>query len=334
MNLQQELFRGYLDDYALDIKEVAQTEGGWRVSTDKGDKRLLYCRDVNLLRWSHHWREKLVADGLRHVERYMVTKTGKHWIEDNIGCFALSDWWEGGKEWPDEKEIRMNGYKTAGIFLGSIHRSADLEQEMYRGRYRRKGTINQTELQKNMHLIHGLIQDISREKPASEQKWFAYNLSCVEERTNKAQTFYFASGAEADCIPLSFVFIDLSCFVYWEEDWYITGLHNCVLVPRHEDTLSLLQQILEKEEGIGGIRAFLDGYFSVRAMPESERTYLLALLSYPGSILASLEDCQSPGSLLADERERLLLEMARQTEKEAIFACIKEWDVLSGEESV
>lgn len=325
MNLQEERLRNHLDGYPFTICEVRHEENGWYALTDRGKKRIIYCQDENLIRWSHSWREYLVNQGFRHVERYLVNGQGEHWISDLAGSYALSDYWEQDYDWSKRNELQMKGYQTFGELLAHIHLCFDNVEEVYRGRYRKKGTLNETRLKSSYRYLHAIIKEIESRQ---SDNWLLYNLSRVAERVRKAEALYEASGGENDRTPLSFAHMPLSSLVYWEPCWYITGLHNPVLVPRHEDTVTLLEQIYEISD-TEGVNQFLSAYASVRRIPVPEKNYLLALLCYPLPVLSGLEGLPQ----LSEERERIIAGFHLQGQREKILRCVTEMRVLYEEDS-
>lgn len=328
MNLQEERLRNHLDGYPFTIREVRHEENGWYVLTDRGRKRIIYCQDENLIRWSHSWREYLVNQGFRHVERYLVNGQGEHWVSDSTGTYALSDYWEQDYGWSKRNELQMEGYRTFGELLAYIHLCFDSVEEVYRGRYRKKGTLNETRLKSSYRHLHTITKEIESRQRDTKDNWLLYNFSRVVERVRKAEALYEVSGVENDRTPLSFAHVPLSSLVYWEPCWYITGLHNPVLVPRHEDTVALLEQIHEMS-GTEGVIQFLSAYASVRRIPVSEKSYLLALLCYPLPILSGLESLSYP----PEERERITAGFQLQGQREKVLQCVTEIRALYEEDS-
>ncbi|BAU26973.1 hypothetical protein DFP93_10456 [Aneurinibacillus soli] len=313
MNLHAEIFRSHLEEYPFSIDEVKQADGGWIIQTDRGCKAVLYCPDENLLRWSHSWREYLVRTGFRSVQRYLATRSGAHWITDSIGCCALFDWWEEEKSWLDDDQLRQEGYRIIGRVLGQIHAFFDERTVYYRGRYRKKGMITATRLHSACRNIHAAINQIASEPSTKDTRWLMYNITRSSERIRRAEELYKGSGVEEEVLPLSFAFVDLSSLVYWEGEWYVTGLHNPVLVPRHEDTVSLLEQIIIYD-GMESVAVFLDAYFAQRTMTEAEWNYVEALLAYPYAVLTAIEEPFQP-----DLYERVRDALVKQVQREQLL---------------
>lgn len=318
MNLHAEIFRSHLEEYPFTIYEVNQADGGWLIRTDRGDKAVLYCPDENLLRWSHSWREHLVRTGFRSVQRYLATRSGAHWITDSMGCCALFDWWEEERSWLNDQQLRQEGYRIMGRVLGQIHAFFDTKSVHYRGRYRKKGMITATRFQNARRSIRAVMNQVAQQPHGKEARWLEYNITRSKERLRRAEELYTGSGAEDDILPLSFAFIDLSSLVYWEGEWYVTGLHNPVLVPRHEDTVSLLEQIVAYDD-IESVAVFLDAYFAERTMTEAEWEYVEALIAYPQAVLEAIEEPLQP---VVYERVRAALE--KQTEREQLLYQVRQ----------
>jgi len=328
MKPHEEILRSHLEGYPFMIQEVKQAETGWYALTDRGKKRIIYCPDENLLRWSHRWREYLADQGVRQVERYLTTKQREHWISVSVGCYALSDYWEQDTTWFTHPFLQKEGYQVLGETLARIHECFESIEEVYRGRYRKKGILNETRLKNSYRHLHAAMKEMEKETMNATNKWLLYNLFRVAERVKKAEALYRASGVENDQTPLSFAYFPLSSLVYWEEAWYITGLHNPVLVPRHEDTLSILEQIHETG-GKEGVRVFLSAYAGRRSMPMRERNYLLALLSYPLPVFSRLENI----SVFVEEKERMGIDFQLQIRREHLLQCVLETQELCGEAS-
>ncbi|WP_027414867.1 hypothetical protein [Aneurinibacillus terranovensis] len=321
MEVHEHLFSGYLKAYALEVEKIENVEDGWVALTDRGAKRIIYCPDKELFQWSHTWRENLVRRGFRYVERYLATKEDEHWIEDRIGIYALSDYWPPMTQWPEDREIRLKGYESFGQILASIHADSCLVD--YRGRYRAEGTIGPEKFTN----AYQWLQTIMKEKKEGV-RWI-HNLPHVTERVQKAEELYLASKARGDTQRLSFAFVQCSQLVYWEGEWYVTGLHNPVLGPLHEDTVSLLEQIFQAENGqADALHAFLGGYTSVREWPEAEWKYVSALLCYPGRLLQQM--LAILGGYRAEEDDFVQRQFKLQMEREKILHEIALWNEQRG----
>jgi hypothetical protein len=317
MQLQQEGFRSHLEEYPFTIAEMKQEQNGWYAFTDRGKKRITYWPDENLLCWSHSWREYLAANGFRHVERYLVTKQGMHWISHHTGGYALSDCLEETEKWTEHSEVKIEGYGMIGTLLGHLHLCFENEAMVYRGRYRRKGMLTETRLQNSYRHLYAVTRELRNKKLQATEKWLLYNFSRVIERVRKAEALYAASGVESDRTPLSFAYIDLASLVRWEGAWYLTGLHNPVLVPRHEDTVSLLEQIYESG-GREGVDTFLSAYRKVRRWSLEERNYLFALLAYPLPIIMHLEVNEYGG----ESQTEIVNAFTLQGKREELLQCV------------
>jgi hypothetical protein len=328
MNLQEEQLRNHLEAYPFVVREVKQEAGNWYVLTDRGKKRITYCMDENLLRWSHSWREYLVALGFRQVERYLATGHGGHWVNDYTGCYALSDYWEKDSTWLRQSSLQTEGYRLLGILLARIHEYFDQQKEVYRGRYRKKGLLNETGFKNSYRHLYTAMSEAKNMQIGATGKWLHYNLSLVKERVRKAEALYEASGVENDRTPLSFAYFDITSLIYWEQAWYITNLHNPILVPRHEDTASIIEQIYETG-GAEGVRNFFSAYMNTRKLSVEERNYLLAVLSYPLPIVIRLENMMFSMETL----EALKAAFRLQSHREEALRCFSEMEDVPGEAS-
>lgn len=319
MSLQEERLRSHLEAYPFIIREVGQGEDGWYALTNRGKKRIIVCADESVLRWSHRWREYLVLQGFRHVERYLVTSHGAHWIVDDAVGYALSDYWTADDHWPRRPVMQATGYRVLGELLAHIHMCFDQTHESYQGPYRRRAMVDNALLASKHKQLRTINSTLKRHPTDAWNKWLSYNLSLVEERLRKAEDLYKASGVEEDRTPLSFSYFPLSSLVHWEDAWYLTGLHAPLLAPRHEDTLSVLEQVY----GMGGeegTRHFLLAYTAVRRLPDREKNYLLSLLSYPLPILIHLEN----PSALAENRNNIKIGFRLQSQREHLLRCVAE----------
>ncbi|MED0736426.1 hypothetical protein [Aneurinibacillus thermoaerophilus] len=327
MKLQHETLRSHLEEYPFAFIEVKQEKNDWYVLSDRGKKRITYCTDENLLRWSHHWRECLAASGFRYVERYIATRSGTHWISDDTGCYALSDYWEKDDSWVRHPFWQMEGYSVLGMLLARIHACSDYKIRIVPGRYCTKGILTEAALRNSYRYLDTIMQNLYNRKSA-EEKWLFYNLSRTVERVRMAEALYVASGVEHDATPLSFAYMELASLVRWEGVWYITGLHAPVLARRHEDTLSLLEQIW-RAGGADGVQAFLSAYADERRLTVEERNYLLSLLAYPLPVLLRIKSATS----LKDEQESIATGFRLQYQREQLLACVMEMHGLCGEGS-
>ncbi|MBN6186545.1 hypothetical protein JQN58_06025 [Aneurinibacillus sp. BA2021] len=325
MNLQEERLRSHLAAYPFVIREVGQGEDGWYALTDRGKKRITFYEDEFVLRWSHRWREYLVLQGFRQVERYAVTLHGTHWVEDDAVRYVLSDYWAADDTWARQPAMQADGCRVLGGILAHLHACFDQVEE---GRQARRAAPHATRLADGYTHLHAAVTKLKSGTVNTWAKWLLYNLSLVEERLRKADALYRASGVEEGRTPLSFSYFPLSSLVYWEDAWYFTGLHAPTLVPRHEDTLSALEQVYAAG-GEEGVRHFLSAYASVRQMPGHEKKYLLSLLSYPQPILA----CLAHPSALAENQTDIKAGFQLQSQREHLLRCVVGMQGTDGEDA-
>lgn len=117
----------YLEDVILReydfraIKRIRGKERVWRVLTDRGERflKLSRCNSTELS-FVRQVLEHVANHGFRRVSRFILTKYGDPFIEDQGNCYYLTDWIE-GKTCSFSKPAHL---EEAVFTLAEFHRAA------------------------------------------------------------------------------------------------------------------------------------------------------------------------------------------------------------------
>lgn len=324
MEEHHEFFRQLIEQYGLEFQSAVQVGQGWRISTNKGDKRLSHFSSQQQLALSHDWREYLAENGHRYVERYLVTKVGKREIEDATGRYVVSDYWEVGDEC-GEKKKRWEGYYDLGRVIGKTHfffEARGEEENVFPG-LQKKGMISRIRFESLYEFLQGISQG-EKSWSHSIKRFLSTNLPLLAERIHKAELFY-QSSLEGPS-RFSFSQFPLEFFCNHKEKWYVIGNHHPLISPLHEDTFSLLIEINQREKGdLKGIERFLNGYLAERDLSRKEWDFLCSMFIFPWGVmerLYALLKQKNPDEILPEEMTAIF---AKQIEQEGILQFIAHW---------
>lgn len=315
------------ENYFLECLGMEPATPGWKVITNKGNKRLLHYHSQQQLALSHGWREYLAEKGYRCVERFLVTRDGTRWVEKEEGYYTLSDFWE-PKEWPKEKKKRMEGYYQLGKLLGCLHSYfAELESSKY-GDLRKKGMFSRVRFQQIYEYFSKISADLKNKFSKETASFLKSNLPSISERVHRSESFY-EKCKEIDIF--SFPQLPLDALVYHQDRWYLTGIHVPYVVPIHEDTYAFIIQIFHQEQKeLKGVKAFLSGYLTERELPRKEWDYIFAMSVFPWGILDHLYSLFQKRNQKEITLEQITPIFARQMEQESVLEFLAQWADLRG----
>lgn len=315
------------ENYFLDFMRSESADQGWKVITNKGNKRLLHYKSQQQLALSHGWRECLADKGYRGVERFLVTRDGKRWVENEGGLYTLSDFWD-KREWPGEKKKRMEGYSQLGKMLGCIHTYFDGIEENDVKDLRKKGVLSRIRFQSLYDFFQKIPADLKRNLTTDTAQMIMGNLNSIAEKVQRAEFFYKNS---LELTSFSFPQIPLQSFIHYENRWYLTGLHFPFVIPIHEDTFSLLNQIYCQEKGeVKGVEHFLTGYLSEREISRQEWDSIFAMAIFPWGIVDRLHSILHTGNPKEITPEQIMPIFKKQIEQETVLQFLAHWADLRG----
>ena len=204
-----------IQNYFLDVVEIESTALGWKVATNKGNKRLLHYKSQQQLALSYGWREYVSNKGYRGVERFLATRDGERWIENEDGFYTVSDFWD-QREWPQEIKIRMEGYSLLGKMLGCIHTYFEGIEEDQNAELRKKGMLSRIRFQSLYDFFHKMPSEMKKNLSGETGRIILSNLPSIAERVHRAELFYKSSlDVDAFSIPQ----IPLESFINFENRW-------------------------------------------------------------------------------------------------------------------
>lgn len=310
------------ENYFLECIGIEKANQGWKVITNKGNKRFLHYKSQQQLALSHGWREYCSDNGYRGVERFLVTKDQKRWIENEDGMYTLSDFWE-QRGWPDEKKKRMDGYSLLGSMLGCIHTYFEEIDGNKFMELRKTGILSRIRFQHLYDFFGKISGDLEKKLPEKTGRIIKENLPSIAERVHRADLFHNRS---LNMDVFSYPEINLESFVNCENRWYLTGLHSPIIVPIHEDTFSLLHQIFLQENGeLKGVESFFSGYLTERELSRKEWDSIFAMAIFPWGIVDQLYSTLNASNKKEITPEQITEIFQKQLEQESVLQFLAHW---------
>lgn len=277
------------------------------LKTDKGTKILKVWEDQNKLKEIHYYKELLVKEGFRKIERFIPTREGKPYIVADNLVYTLSDSIEGLiSDVKREMDMQVVG-TTLGEFHLSISKIKTDKPFQNWSNYFERGQLNldKTELK---------LTRLKKKRELDEQ--IIESLSIIKKQVS--QSIQMAKHAEKVCLKnlatpiLCHGNLSNKSFIIDEygEGWLTDFTTPVVDMPAY-DLGKLIIKVYEKSNfNIKSITAILDYYQDVRPINKEGKLLILTYIAYPHDIWKFLY-AYSSGRVarnndLAKEYEQLL----------------------------
>lgn len=110
------LLRKVSANYYFHVYHSTFIDGGYRLDTNCGPKRVSISTDKSIVDWSFLWREILVKKGFRQIDRFIRTQDGAAYVQDQQEYIVVQDVFQG--EAVDVVELNL--VKHLGHFVGEL----------------------------------------------------------------------------------------------------------------------------------------------------------------------------------------------------------------------
>lgn len=292
----------YLEDVILReydfraIKRIRGKERVWRVLTDRGERFLKLSRcNANELFFVRQVLEHLANHGFRRVARFILTKYGDPFIEDQGNCYYLTDWIE-GKNCSFSKPAHL---EEAVFTLAEFHRAAS--------DFQLQPTFGQAQFPQNFRQEWGRWQKIFSQRGEKvrslSRKWERGKLKDSEQAkliNGKAASVYawamqasrlletedfqeLVAAERADKVVSHGAYTGSNIIICKKGSGaFAVDLDHCLQDVRVFDLAKLLARVLPQYKWDVDVGLQILGWYSdIRPLDEREQRAMVAYLAFP-----------------------------------------------------
>jgi Ser/Thr protein kinase RdoA (MazF antagonist) len=274
------------------------------VETNRGTKELRAWPRLDILRWSHAWREQMAKSGHRNVERFIRTRDGKPYVVLGRTGYTLTDYARNAKPAPFNRDTAYE----IGRLVGTMHLAQEscpfpqVQDVFHREQDHIREQIRLTREWENQEWENGDVPN---------EAWLRTQLPLVRERMEKAAAFLTTRVREDG--------LSASHDTLRPENVSDTGrgIRLGGLFPRHvsvqqRDTAHYLRhQYLQHADPVC-VHQFLDGYEEVKPLKTDDYVLLLAYLMYPLEAWKQIRICLQDKDGQESRRELVRNSLRRQ----------------------
>ncbi|HEX3032574.1 MAG TPA: CotS family spore coat protein [Bacillota bacterium] len=319
----------YLEDVILreydfrSIKRVKGQERVWRVSTDKGDRflKLARCNSTELS-FVRQVLEHIANRGFRRVARFIVTKYGDPFVEDQGSCYYLTDWIE-GKTCSFNKPVYL---EEAVYTLAEFHRaSIGFESKPPRQEWGKWKRIFSERAEKIQNLSRNWEKGNPKDSPVG--KLINGKAAAIYAWAMQASRLFESEGIQslldsekAERVISHGRFTESNIIIGKDgRGAYVVDLDHCLQDARIFDLAKLLAKVLPRNNwNVDLSLRILAWYSDIRPVSENEFKAIIAYLAFPHRMyryfrLGSIEELTTKDARLAERfQEDYLLEDSRK----------------------
>ena len=129
----------YLEaEYNLQIEEIEQMKGTYRLRTNRGKKLLKVWNDQEFLTSAFELREQLVRNDYRKIDRFIRTGTGEPYLQSGESYLVLTDWIEGViPQVANQEHIKLISRQIAKMHIAFANLNVNQEWEPWSNQFDR-----------------------------------------------------------------------------------------------------------------------------------------------------------------------------------------------------
>jgi Ser/Thr protein kinase RdoA (MazF antagonist) len=266
-----------LQRYKARVIQITPLDDCYLLETNRGPKELRLWPRVDIMRWSFAWREQMVRQGFREVERFIRTRDAKPFLVFGKRGFTLTDHLRQKDPYaPTAENAKQSGRVVARMHLAqqanSLFQGADfLKQEQLNATSEAKRARAMVEDfgdcdQKTAGLFAPLLERMERSAQLLSSRWVDPEQLAVSHRSLHRDNWGLV-----------------------DDKLFLHGFYRPALSVQQRDVACYLRELFLHQENMDLVTAFLDGYEELKPLHYGDYTLILAFMAYPEELWKSLE---------------------------------------------
>ncbi|MEJ8545751.1 phosphotransferase [Brevibacillus borstelensis] len=264
--------------YRARVIHITPLDDCYLLETNRGPKELRIWPRVDIMRWSFAWRERMVRQGFRDLERFIRTKDSKPYLVVGQRGITLTDHLRRIETIPLGTETMRQCGRVAAMMHASqressLFHAADFwEQEQARiaAKTRRAQDFREALRFRGKHSDRN-------------HRFYEWLFPPLLERMQRCADLLRKKVDQRDLF-VSHGNLHRDNWGMVNDKLFLRGFFQPVLSIAQRDTAGYLRDLFVLHEDLSLVEAFLSGYEEVRPLRQTDYTLLLAFMAYPEEI--------------------------------------------------
>ncbi|WP_232695621.1 hypothetical protein [Brevibacillus daliensis] len=270
--------------YKIRTIKVTPKDDFYLIETNRGTKEMRVWPRVDYMRWSFSWREQMVKNGQRNVERFIRTKDSKPYVIYSNKGYSLIDHQKNSEQVPlIPSMIKECGRTTAWMHIAQQAQDVPIGSELLR---REQERINEEIVQAKQKIREWQIGH-----QGDEVAELVELLEPVWERMERSASLLAAISLPEELLHVTHKEMLKENWILVGNQVFLRGFYRPQLSVQQRDTASYLRQLAGEEGNEQLIEAFLDGYEEQKQLSYEEYKLLLAFMAYPRELWQAISTC-------------------------------------------
>jgi len=269
--------------YKARVIHVAPQEDYYLLETNRGPKELRVWPRVDILRWSYAWREQLVKDGFRDVERFIRTRDAKPYVVLGRKGYTLTDHVRGAETALTAEEAAAH----CGQLTAAMHRAQQQHQVGFASELFGK---EQAHARHEADRAKRYYLELADQSSLHEQaKWVISLFPPLLQRMERSAQLLAAARIEPDQLAVSHRELGMENWLVHQGRIVLRGFYRPNLSVQLRDVAGFLRDLYREHGDLRRIDLFLDGYEEVRPLSYEEYKVLLAFMAFPQELWLAID---------------------------------------------
>jgi Ser/Thr protein kinase RdoA (MazF antagonist) len=266
--------------YRARVIRITPLEDFYLLETNRGPKELRVWPQVDVMRWSFAWRERLARQGFRSLERFIRTREAKPFVIVGKRGVTLTDHLRQIEALQPDKETALQAGRVVGMMHAAQRESSLLSGADYLKKEKQKA-------ESDWNRAKAMFASYSKSKTG--ERWVADLMPSLLQRMERSHTMLSHPSISAEDVSVSHRDLTLDNWGLFNDKLHIRGFFRPSLSVQLRDVANYLRELYLKSGDTSQVDSFLDGYQEKKPLTYGEYTLLLAFMARPREVLKSVE---------------------------------------------
>ncbi|USG64148.1 phosphotransferase [Brevibacillus ruminantium] len=261
------------------VIHITPLDDCYLLETNRGSKELHVWPRIDVMRWSFHWRESMVRQGFRELDRFIRTRDSKPYVILGQRGFTLTDHQRHIESVIPSVETSYESGRIISLMHATHRDSALFHASDY---WEREQTKAAGELKKAQDLL-GTLRYRGRQS-VQMQETYRWLFPPLLERMERRAELLGSTRVDETKLFVTHARLSQENWVTVQNKLYLRGLFKPTLSIALRDVATYLRELYLRHEDLAQVDAFLDGYEERSPLDQSDYTLVLAFMAEPKEV--------------------------------------------------
>lgn len=264
------------------------------LETNRGPKELRIWPRVDIMRWSFAWRERMVRQGFRDLERFIRTKDSKPYLVVGQRGITLTDHLRRIESIP----LGTDTMRQCGKIVAMMHESQRDGSIFHPADFWEREQARMAATTRRVKDFWESLRYRGRQS-GRDHRFYSWLFPPLLERMERCTDMLLSTRIDQKELFVSHGTLRPDNWGLVNDKLFLRGFFQPALSVAQRDTAGYLRDLFVRHEDLSLIEAFLSGYEEIRPLGQTDYTLLLAFMAYPEEIShmvqSSIEVYREPG---------------------------------------